>query len=114
MMNFTSLPPQQEQHFVVFEQYQADSQSKAYMIGGIVAAVMLVAAAVVYFVIPPEHKDLTKDMNMSNLSKKKAVDAPAPTPAPAAAPATAPAAAPATAPAAEAPAAAPAAAPASK
>jgi hypothetical protein len=115
MMNFSSLPPQQEQHFVVFEQYRANSQSQALLGGVIAGAFIFIAAAGIYFGVTPERKDLTKDMNMSNLSKKKSVDAPAPTPAPAAAPTPAPAAAPSEAPPAAAPAAAaPAAAPASK
>ena len=58
----------------------------------------------IYAGVEPEHKDMTKGMNMSNLSKKSTKSAdPAPTPAPA--PAAAPAAAPAgDKPAAEAPA----------
>ncbi|HSD88530.1 MAG TPA: hypothetical protein VLB44_13475 [Kofleriaceae bacterium] len=73
--------------------------------GGLIAAVaFLVVALGIYVGVEPEHKDLTKGMNMENLTKKsrKAESpAPAPTPAPAAAPAEAPKADPAAAPAAE-------------
>lgn len=101
MMDFSSWPRDQEQTFVVYEQYGQESQRKAYM-GGLIAGIaFLVLALGVYAGVEPEHKDMTKGMNMENLSnKRKSASAPAPTPAPAAAPAPAPAPAPAAAPAA--------------
>ena len=83
-MNFSSWPAQQEQSFIVYENYRSESQSKA-LLGGIIAgAAVFVLAAGIYFGFTPESKDLTKDMNMSNIStKKKTAEAPAPTPTPA-------------------------------
>ena len=110
--DFSSWPRDQEQSFVVYEQRAQESSRKAFTIGGIVAGVWFVLLVGIYFGVAPEHKDMTKGMNMDNLtkkSKKASVEAPAPTPkaeapkpaeAPAAAPA-APAEAPAAAPAAE-------------
>lgn len=78
-VDFSSWPREQEQTFVVFEQQAAESQKKAWMISGIVAAVAFVFAVGVYAGVTPEHKDLGKDMNMSNLTKKEEKkDAPAP------------------------------------
>lgn len=104
MIDFSSWPREQEQQFVVFEQVAAASSKKAYTIGGAVGAIWLFVMVGIYFGVPPEHKDMTKGMNMDNLTKKSKtkVEAPAPKPAPAEAPAAAPAAAPAEAPAAEA------------
>lgn len=107
--DFSSWPRDQEQSFVVYEQRAAESQNKAWTIGGICGAVALVFMVGVYFGVEPEHKDLGKDMNMSNLTKKDS-DKKDAAPAPKADPAPAPAADPA--PAAPAPAADPAPAPA--
>jgi hypothetical protein len=104
-MDFSSWPRDQEQSFVVYEQRAQESQGKAFM-GGLIAGIaFLVLMVGIYVGVEPEHKDLTKGMNMENLTKKsRKAEAPAPTPAPApaAAPAAAdPAPAPAAAPAAE-------------
>jgi pyruvate/2-oxoglutarate dehydrogenase complex dihydrolipoamide acyltransferase (E2) component len=111
--DFSSWPRDQEQSFVVYEQRAQESSRKAFTIGGIVAGVWFVLLVGIYFGVAPEHKDMTKGMNMDNLtkkSKKSSAEAPAPTPAPKAeakpaeapaAPAAAPAEAPAAAPAAE-------------
>jgi len=98
--DFSSWPRDQEQTFVVFEQRAAESQKKAWMFGGIAGAIVLVFMVGIYAGVKPDIKDISKDMNMSNLTKKdsdKKVTAPAPAPAPApeAAPAPAPEAAPA-------------------
>jgi hypothetical protein len=96
-MDFSSWPRDQEQTFVVYENRAKESQGKAFM-GGLIAAVAFFVIAVgIYVGVPPEEKDMTKGMNMDNLTKKskKAEPAPTPTPPPAAAPAPAPAAAPA-------------------
>jgi hypothetical protein len=78
--DFSSWPRDQEQSFVVFEQRAAESQRKAWTFGGIAGAVLLVFMVGVYAGVEPEHKDLGKDMNMSNLTKKETdtKDAPAP------------------------------------
>ena len=95
-MDFSSWPRDQEQQFVVFEQRQQESQKKAFMVGIIASVAFFVLALGIYAGVPPEHKDMTKGMNMDNLTKKSKkaepkAEAPAPTPAPAAAPAPAPA-----------------------
>jgi len=95
-VNFSSLPPDQEAAFVVFERRMAESQQQGFRIAGILSAITLVIALFVYFGVEPDHRDLAKDMDMSRLTKK---EAPAPTPA------AAPAAEAPAAPAAEAPAA---------
>lgn len=77
-VDFSSWPREQEQSFVVFEQHQAESKRKAIMLGGICGLAFLVFGVFIYAAIEPEKKDLSKDMNMSNLSKK-GKDAP-PTP----------------------------------
>ncbi len=79
--DFSSWPREQEQSFVVFEQKQAEDRKKALMFGGIAGAILLVFMVGIYAGVEPEHKDYTKDMNMSNLSKKQKADAPAPAPA---------------------------------
>ncbi|MDB4958179.1 MAG: hypothetical protein JWO36_5748 [Myxococcales bacterium] len=99
----TSWNPQQEQSFQPFEQHGAASNSKAWAISLVAAAAVAFGAIGIYATVEPDKKDITKDMNMSNLSKKAATKAPAATPAPT--PAADPAAAPApAAPAAEKPA----------
>ena len=100
-MDFSSWPREQEQSFVVYEQRASESQKKAMTLGVVAALGVLFLLVGIYAGVEPEHKDMTKGMNMSNLSKKSHADAPAPTPAaaPAAAPAADPAAAPAAAPA---------------
>jgi hypothetical protein len=98
--DFSSWPRDQEQSFVVYEQHATESSKKAITLGSIVGAIFLVIMVGIYAGVEPDKRDLGKDMNMSNLTKKsKKVEAPAPAPTPA------PAAAPAEAPKAEAPAA---------
>jgi hypothetical protein len=78
--DFSSWPRDQEQTFVVYEQRAAESQKKAWMISGIVGAVFFVFMVGIYAGVKPDIKDMGKDMNMSNLTKKdsdKKVDAPA-------------------------------------
>ena len=99
-VDFSSWPREQDQTFVVYEQQSAESSKKAFaaaLIAGIGVLVLLVG---IYAGVEPERRDMTKDMNMSNLTKKAkkpaAEEAPAPKQeAPAPAPAPAPAAAPA-------------------
>jgi hypothetical protein len=76
-VNFSSWPAQQEQTFVVFENYRSQSQSQA-LVGGLVAGgFLLLVAIVVFFGFEPQSKDMTKDMNMSNISTKKKTAEPA-------------------------------------
>jgi hypothetical protein len=91
----TSWPSEQEHTFEPFERRGKASNSQAWLFSLAGAAVVTVLAAGIYFGVTPEHRDVTKDMNMSNLTKKRpAAPAPAPAAAPAApaAPAEAPAA----------------------
>lgn len=103
-MDFSSWPREQEQSFVVYEQHSAESSKKAFTAALIAGLGLLVLMVGIYAGVEPEHRDMTKDMNMSNLTKKanktSSADeappapkqqAPAPAPAPAAAPAAAPA-----------------------
>ncbi len=95
-MDFSSWPRDQEQTFVVYEQRSIESSRKAVVVGIVTALAVLFVALGIYAGVEPEHRDMTKGMNMSNLTKKSSkAEAPAPTPAPAAAPAPAPAPAPA-------------------
>jgi hypothetical protein len=102
-VDFSSWPPHQEAAFQVYEQVGQERQRKAWMIGGIAAGAFFLLVMGISLGITPHKVDLTKDMNMSNITKRsETAPAAAPTtPAPAAAPATAPAEAPAEAPAAE-------------
>ena len=87
-MNFSSWPAQQEQTFIVYENYRfrvANPEGADQRQPDHAGAAVFLFAAGIYFGFTPESKDLTKDMNMSNISKKKAADKPAeaaPAPAP--------------------------------
>jgi hypothetical protein len=96
--NFSSLPPHEEQAFIVYEQRTAEAGSKAVTFGAIAGAIVLVIAVGIYLGIEPRHIDYTKDMNMSNLTKKDSTPDPAPTPAPSTTPAPATTPAPTTTP----------------
>ena len=106
----TSWPNEQEHTFDPFERRSSAANSQAWVMSLLGAAVVTFVAVGIYFGVTPEKKDVTKDMNMSNLTKRRPAPAPTPAAAPApSAPAEAPAAAPAApaeapaAPAAEAP-----------
>src|SRR5262245_54275715 len=92
--NFTSLPPHEEQTFIVYEQRMAEAGSKGLTMGAVAGAIILVIAVGIYLGVDPKEIDYTKDMNMSNLTKKEktsSADTPAPTPAPAVSPTPTPA-----------------------
>ena len=94
-MDFSSWNREQEQTFVVYEQRAAESQKKGFMAGTVAGIVFLVVMVGIYAGVEPDRRDITKGMNMDNLTKKskkkaEAPEVPAPTPAPAAAPAEAP------------------------
>ena len=89
----TSFPPDQEHSFQAFEQRSSTASSQAWVLGLIGAVALGVFATGVAFGVAPDRSDISKDMNMSNLTKKR----PAPKPVEAAPPKveTAPAEAPA-------------------
>lgn len=69
--NFSSLPPAQEQQFVVYEQRSAESQQKATMLAIVAAAITLVLSLAVYFGMSPsaEHKTDKPAAEGSTLAK---------------------------------------------
>jgi hypothetical protein len=71
-VDFSSWPREQEAAFAVYEQHNSQSQHKAMVVALAVGGALLLASLGVYFGVEPEHKDLTKGMNMSNLTKKSA------------------------------------------
>jgi hypothetical protein len=78
--DFSSWPREQEQSFVVYEQRATESQKKAIVVGIVSGIAFLFLALGIYAGVEPEHKDMTKGMNMSNLSKKSQKAPPAETP----------------------------------
>lgn len=84
----TSWSPDQEHAFTSFEQRSSTASSQAWALSLIGAAVVFVFAIGVYVGVEPDKRDIAKDMNMSNLTKKRPA-APAPK-ADSAAPAEAP------------------------
>jgi hypothetical protein len=77
----TSWPVDQEHTFTSFEQRGATANSQAWVLSLISAAVLAVFAIGVSVGVEPDRRDLGKDMNMSNLTKKRAA-APRPAAAP--------------------------------
>jgi hypothetical protein len=96
----TSWPNEQEHAFTSFERRSASASSLAWVFSLLGGVVITLIAMVVYFGITPEKKDVTRDMNMSNLTKRRPAAPAAKPDAPAAKP---DAPAPAEAPKAEAP-----------
>jgi hypothetical protein len=78
----TSWPSDQEHSFQSFEHRGSTASSQAWVLGLIGAIAFGVFATGVYFGVAPDTRDISKDMNMSNLTKKrpapKAVEAPPP------------------------------------
>lgn len=84
-MDFSSWPREQEQTFVVYEQHTAESSRKGLTFGIVAALAFFVITVGIYAGVSPDTRDVTKGMNMDNLtkrSKKAPAEAPAPTPAP--------------------------------
>ena len=77
-MDFSSWSREQEASFVVYEQRREESQKKAWTMSLVAAVVVLVAAVGIYAGVEPDRRDVSKGMNMSNLTKKKIEAAPAP------------------------------------
>jgi hypothetical protein len=80
-VNFTSLPPDQEATFVVFERHQKENLDKGFKIGVIAAAIFGVLALGVYFGVTPEKDKLGDDMDLNQLKKKSKTDVEATQPA---------------------------------
>lgn len=76
----TSWPSDQEHAFSTHERRGAMSNSQAWTFSMIGAAALTLFATAVYFGVTPEKKDIAKDMNMSNLTKKRSPAAPKPDP----------------------------------
>lgn len=67
----TSWPNEQEHSFAPFEQRSASASATAWVFGIAGAALVTFLAVGLYFGVAPEHHDMTKDMNMSNLTKRR-------------------------------------------
>ncbi len=80
----TSWPQQQEASFTSFDQRSAGSQSKAWAIALSSAVGVFIVIVGIALGVAPDVKDISKSMNMSNLTKKESAAKPAPAPAPAA------------------------------
>ena len=84
----TSWPNEQEHTFTPFESRSASAGALAWVVSLLGGVLITVVAVGIYFGVPPEKRDVTKDMNMSNLTKRHAPppapkpDAPAPAEAP--------------------------------
>jgi xanthine/uracil/vitamin C permease (AzgA family) len=73
----TSWPEHQEHAFQPFERRGSSSNSQAWAVSLATAAVVMFGAIGIYFGVAPDRKNVAKDMNMSNLTKKRP-SAPAP------------------------------------
>jgi hypothetical protein len=67
----TSWPADQEHSFAAFEHRGSMSSSQAWVLSILGAVALAVFATGVYFGVAPDKKDMSKDMNMSNLTKKR-------------------------------------------
>jgi hypothetical protein len=68
--NFSSLPPNEEASFIVYEQQMASASKSGFTFGAIAGAIVLLLGLGIYLGVEPKQQDLSKDMNMSNLTKK--------------------------------------------
>ena len=87
--NFTSLPPEQEQSFVIYEQTSIESGKKALTLGMICGGVVGVLAIIFYMAFdPPKNAHAVEpESELAEEVAPKAAPAPKPAPAPEAAPA---------------------------
>jgi hypothetical protein len=82
----TSWPHEQEHTFAPFERRSTSANALAWGVSLAGGVLITLVAMVIYFGISPEKKDMTRDMNMSNLTKRHTAqpsppakpDAPAP------------------------------------
>src|ERR1041385_5671809 len=75
----TSWPADQESRFTSFERQSSGSNSLAWIFSLLGAAIVPVIAVGIFFGVTPDKRDIGKDMNMSNLTKRRP-SAPAPKP----------------------------------
>ncbi len=68
----TSWAPDKEASFAPYERRGSMSNSQAWLFSLVGAVALAIFVVGVYFGVAPERKDVTKDMNMSNLTKKHA------------------------------------------
>jgi hypothetical protein len=81
--NFTSLPPEQEASFVVYERHQRENLDKGIKIGIISGIVFGLLALGLYFGVEPKEDTKAKEMDLNQLKKKSKTDAPTTPEAPA-------------------------------
>ncbi len=74
----SSWPMEQAQTFVGYDNRSLASQSRAWAFSVVAGALVFVFAIGIYKGVTPDIKDLSKDMNMSNLTKKSKAETPAP------------------------------------
>jgi hypothetical protein len=89
--SFSSLPPEEERHFVVYEQFTQENAKRATTIGvvaGIGFAVVIIGIVAAFWGSTPKIK--FEEAEEEAAAAPAAAPAPAPTPAPAAAPAATP------------------------
>jgi hypothetical protein len=67
----TSWPADQEHSFQAFEHRGSMSSSQAWVLSLLGGVGLTIFACAVYFGVTPDRKDIAKDMNMSNLTKKR-------------------------------------------
>jgi hypothetical protein len=67
----TSWPSEQEHTFGAFERRSASASATAWVLSIAGAVLLTFLAAGVYFGVTPEKSNVAKDMNMSNLTKKR-------------------------------------------
>ncbi|MBZ0233589.1 MAG: hypothetical protein K8M05_14785 [Deltaproteobacteria bacterium] len=76
--NFTSLPPEQEAQFVVYERHQKENLDKGFKIAAISSLIFAVLALGVYFGVEPKEDKKAESMDLNQLKKKSKTDAPTP------------------------------------
>jgi hypothetical protein len=74
----SSWPAAQEQMFAVYEQRTAAAQSRAWAVGVASGVAFFLFAIGVYQGVEPDKHDISKDMNMDNLTKKSPKSSEAP------------------------------------
>jgi hypothetical protein len=74
----TSWPAEQEHSFSSFERRSVGANAMAWAFSIAGAVLLTVVAVGIYVGVAPEKRDIAKDMNMSNLTKKRAAPAPSP------------------------------------
>jgi len=78
----TSWPAEQEHAFSSFERRSTGANAMAWVFSIAGALLLTVVAVGIYVGVAPEKRDIGKDMNMSNLTKRRATPLPAASPSP--------------------------------